>query len=66
MPSPTEITVSQLARLIGLPQGPMLIDVRTVEEYAIDPRLIPGSVRLPAEEAAASSQGAGEFARADR
>jgi rhodanese-related sulfurtransferase len=55
MPSPTEITVSQLARLIGLPQGPVLIDVRTAEDYAADARLIPGSVRFPAEEAAASA-----------
>jgi rhodanese-related sulfurtransferase len=45
MPSPTEITVSQLARLIGLPQGPVLVDVRTDEELTADPRLIPGSVR---------------------
>jgi len=45
VPSPTEITVPQLARLIGLPQSPTLIDVRTDEDFAADPRLIPGSVR---------------------
>jgi hypothetical protein len=28
MPSTTEITVSQLSRLIGLPQAPIIIDVR--------------------------------------
>lgn len=45
MPSPTEITVAQLSRLIGTPGAPVLIDVRIDEDYAADPRLIPGSVR---------------------
>jgi rhodanese-related sulfurtransferase len=45
MPSPTEITVSQLARLIGLPNSPLLIDVRS--DGASDPRLIPGSIPRP-------------------
>jgi rhodanese-related sulfurtransferase len=45
MPSTTEITVSQLSRLIGLPQTPIIIDVRTQEEFAADPRLIPGTQR---------------------
>jgi rhodanese-related sulfurtransferase len=43
MPSTTEITVSQLSRLIGLPQLPAIIDVRADEDFAADPRLIPGS-----------------------
>jgi rhodanese-related sulfurtransferase len=43
MPSPTEITVSQLSRLIGLPQAPIIIDVRAQDELAADPRLIPGA-----------------------
>src|SRR5262245_50730668 len=41
MPSPTEITVAQLARLVGLPGAPALVDVRTEEEYRADPRLLP-------------------------
>jgi rhodanese-related sulfurtransferase len=45
MPSPTEITVNQLSRIIGLANAPVLIDVRTDEDYDADPRLIPGSVR---------------------
>lgn len=45
MPSPTEITVAQLSRLVGLPAAPIVIDVRTDEDYAADPRLIPGSRR---------------------
>lgn len=51
MPSPTEITVSQLGRLIGLPHGPLLVDVRVETDYAANPRLIPGSIRLPADSA---------------
>lgn len=45
MPSPTEITVSQLARRIGLPDAPVLVDVRTEEDFAADPRQLPASVR---------------------
>jgi rhodanese-related sulfurtransferase len=45
MPSTTEITVSQLSRLIGLPNSPAIVDVRTDEDFASDPRLIPGSQR---------------------
>jgi rhodanese-related sulfurtransferase len=35
----------KLIRLIGVPRGPALIDVRTDEEFGADPRLIPGAVR---------------------
>ncbi len=45
MPSPTEITVSQLSRLVGLPDAPALVDVRTDEEYQADPRFIPTARR---------------------
>jgi len=45
MPSPTEITVSQLARLIGLPNSPLLIDVRPDDAH--DLHLIPGSIPRP-------------------
>ena len=45
MPFPTEITVSQLSRLIGLPDAPVLIDVRADEEFEADPRLIPTALR---------------------
>jgi rhodanese-related sulfurtransferase len=45
MPSPTEITVPQLSRLIGLPGAPALIDVRTDQDYRADPRLIAGALR---------------------
>ncbi len=45
MPSPDTITTAQLSRLIGLPDAPVLLDLRTDEDYAADPRLLPGSVR---------------------
>ncbi len=53
MPSPTEITVSQLARLIGTANAPVLVDVCIDEDFAEDPRLIPGAFRHPASEIAA-------------
>jgi rhodanese-related sulfurtransferase len=52
MPSPTEITVAQLARIIGLESGPSLVDVRTDEDFAAEPQLIPGAVRRSAQDPA--------------
>jgi rhodanese-related sulfurtransferase len=43
MPSPTSISIQKLARLVGTARGPAIIDVRTDDDYAADPRLIPGS-----------------------
>lgn len=45
MTSPNEISVSTFARLVGLPGSPVVVDVRIVEDYNADPRLIPGSIR---------------------
>lgn len=45
MPSPETITINQLIRLIGTPDAPMLIDVRIDEDFALDPRHLPGSFR---------------------
>ncbi|TPI59181.1 sulfurtransferase [Mesorhizobium sp. B3-1-3] len=45
MPSTTAITVPQLSRLVGLPDAPCLVDVRTDEDYEADPRLLPASCR---------------------
>lgn len=56
MPSPTEISAAQLARLVGLPTAPAIIDVRTEEDFAAAPRLIPGSVRRDPFYAAAWSK----------
>ncbi len=40
-----EVSPQQLARLIGLPDQPVVIDVRTTADFTADPRLIPGSIR---------------------
>lgn len=47
MASPTTISVDKLARLIGTPNCPALIDVRLDEDFDTDPRLVPGSFRRP-------------------
>ena len=41
----TTISPDKLARLIGTAHCPALIDVRTDEDFAADPRLIPGAIR---------------------
>ncbi len=45
MPSPDIITPSQLARLLGTPDAPAVLDVRTEEDFASDPRVLPGTIR---------------------
>ncbi len=45
MSSTTSISHDKLTRLIGLATTPVLIDVRIDEDFALDPRLIPGSHR---------------------
>ncbi|AEF54636.1 chromate resistance protein ChrB domain-containing protein [Marinomonas posidonica] len=47
MASPTEITVSQLSRLIGTPNAPVIIDVRINEDFDLDPQIIPTAIRCP-------------------
>ena len=47
MSSIHSITPEKLARLVGTPNAPVLIDVRTAEDFAADPRLVPGSLRRP-------------------
>ncbi len=59
MSSITTIAIEKLVRLIGTPKCPAVVDVRTEEDFAADPRLIPGSVRRPYGSA---SEWAGDFA----
>ena len=47
MSSFNTISAEKLARLIGVPRGPALIDVRAKEDFAADPRFIPGAIRRP-------------------
>lgn len=49
MPSPNEITVTQLSRLIGLADSPILVDVRIDADFDEDPRIIPTAFRHPFE-----------------
>ena len=46
------ISPEKLARLIGTPKCPAMIDVCTADDFALDPRLVPGSVRRPWDQAA--------------
>jgi rhodanese-related sulfurtransferase len=59
MPSPTEITVSQLARLVGTREAPAVIDVRSSAHFDEDPRFIPCAVRRDATQV---ESWAGDFA----
>jgi rhodanese-related sulfurtransferase len=43
----TEISVSDLSRLVGTPRAPVLIDVRDDDDFAADPRVIPTARRVP-------------------
>jgi rhodanese-related sulfurtransferase len=52
MSSFTSISPDKLARLIGTAKTPVLIDVRTDEDFAADPRLIPGALRRSHQDAA--------------
>ena len=60
MPSINNISTDKLARLIGTPKSPVLVDVRIPEDYDADPRLIPGSLRRPYQKV---SEWAREFER---
>jgi rhodanese-related sulfurtransferase len=52
MSSPTSISVQKFVRLVGTQKCPVVIDVRTDEDFDADPRIIPGSIRRKATEAA--------------
>jgi rhodanese-related sulfurtransferase len=47
MTAPNTLTSTQLLRLIGTPNAPVLIDICIDEDFAEDPRLIPTSFRHP-------------------
>jgi rhodanese-related sulfurtransferase len=51
MSSHTSISVDKLSRLLGTANTPVLIDVRTAEDFDADPRIIPGALRRPHETA---------------
>ena len=45
MSAVNKISPERLSRLIGTPKSPALIDVRVDEDFASNPKLVPGSVR---------------------
>ena len=45
MSAPNAIKCDKLARLIGIPSVPVIVDVRTQEDFEADPRLIPGALK---------------------
>jgi rhodanese-related sulfurtransferase len=49
MPGPNSLTADKLFRLVGRPDTPVLIDVRSDDDAEAAPRLIPGARRLPVE-----------------
>lgn len=46
MPAPNAISFDKLSRIIGTPRAPLLLDVRSEEDFAADPRLLPGATRI--------------------
>jgi rhodanese-related sulfurtransferase len=59
MSSINSISIEKLARLVGTPYCPVLVDVRTDEDFKADPRLVPGAMRRRHGDV---SDWAGEFA----
>jgi rhodanese-related sulfurtransferase len=53
MSSINTISAEKLARLVGTPKCPALVDVRTEADFAAAPRLVPGSVRRPGSDPSA-------------
>ena len=47
MASPNQITINQLARLIGTPDAPIVIDLCIDDDFSLDPRVIPTAFRYP-------------------
>lgn len=47
MPALNSIAVDKLARLIGTPRAPVVIDVRSEDDFAANYALIPGAIRRP-------------------
>jgi rhodanese-related sulfurtransferase len=45
MSAPNSIKSEKLARLVGTPSAPVIVDVRTGEDFEADPRLIPGALK---------------------
>ena len=53
MSAPNSISPEKLNKLVGTPACPVIVDVRTEEDFDADPRLIPASIRRGHREVAA-------------
>ncbi len=56
MPSPNEITIPQLARLIGTPNAPIVYDVRIDDDFEAHSNFIPTAIRHPHNNIASLAQ----------
>ena len=59
MPVQNSIAIDKLVRLIGTANAPAIVDLRTDESFALDPRFLPGALRRGAS---AVAGWAGQFA----
>ncbi len=50
MPTPNSVSVSQLYRLIGAADCPVILDVRIPEDFDEAPRLLPGALKRDFDE----------------
>ncbi|GAB4393304.1 MAG: chromate resistance protein [Kiloniellaceae bacterium] len=57
MPDETRLSPSDLFNLIGTTACPVVLDVRSDEDFAVDPRLVPTAARRPGLAAAGWAQG---------
>jgi rhodanese-related sulfurtransferase len=55
MPGLSEVSPSQLIRLLGTPDAPLLVDVRLPEDVAADPFVLPSARSCAHDEVAALS-----------
>ena len=60
MPAFGTLSAEMLARLIGTPEAPVVIDVRVPEDFDADPRLIPTALRIAHESVPELAAGIGE------
>src|SRR5258708_30318523 len=49
MPSPTEISVAQLSRIIGLPGAPMFVDVRPCADGSSGRHVLPAAQQMESQ-----------------
>lgn len=60
MAGPNSISPDKLARLIGTPNAPLLIDVRAADDYSADPRLLPAGIRMTHDAISAGAKPPGD------